>query len=138
MRRLSEIFQQKIWPAYEEYLAHPGDKRLATVLAGALNNQLEWTFKYYKAADLSRLCGASGLQQFREIIYRLCPDLSMMKDLADADKHRVLRPDARRRLFYSSQALYVKRECGLWVNGYEKPFQPAATTAVEFWKKWSD
>jgi hypothetical protein len=138
MRRPSEIFQQRIWPAYEDYLAHLGDQRLANVLAGELNAQLEWTFKYYKATDLSRLCGASGLQQFRGIIYGLCPDLSMMKDLADAYKHRTLRPDARRRLFSSTLALYEKREGGLWVNGYEKPFEPAATTAVEFWKTWSD
>ncbi len=137
MRAPSEIFQQKILPAYHEYLAHPAAMGLANILAVAINDHLEWTFEYHKAGDVSRLHGASSLQQFRDVIYGLCPNLGMMKDLADADKHRELRPDPRRKLFLSTHA-YARGEGGLWVSGYEKPFKPAADAAVRFWKEWSD
>jgi hypothetical protein len=137
MRRPSEVFQQKIWPAYVEYLDQPANIRLANIVALAVNDNLEWTYQYYKAGDVSRLHGAATLKQFRDVVFGLCPELIMMKDLADADKHRVLRPGARRILAVSSRA-YSKRNGRLWVTGYEKPFQSAAQAAVQFWKERAD
>jgi hypothetical protein len=118
MRPPSQIFQERILPAYDEYVADSGYIRRANILAAAIDHHLEWTFEYYKGRDVSRLRGANGLQQFREMIYGLCPDLAMMKDLEDADKHRELRADPRRRVFLSTSAYAIKegRLWGQWVR----------------------
>jgi hypothetical protein len=137
MRPPSRIFREKILPAFEEYLAEPDNIRRANSLAVELNNNLEWTFHYHQAGDVSRLPGARTLKDFRNLIYGLCPALQMMNDLANADKHRELHPNPNRLVFVSTQA-YSKKGESLWVTGYDKPFWPAAKAAVQFWKDWPD
>jgi hypothetical protein len=137
MRPPSQIFREKILPAFQEYLAEPGSVRRANILALALNDQLEWTFQYHQAGDVLLLRGARTLKEFRNMIYGLCPELRMMKDLADADKHRELRPNPNRLVVLSTKA-YSKKGKSLWVTGYDKAFWPAAEAAVQFWREWAD
>jgi hypothetical protein len=134
----SEVFLQKIKPAFLDYVAHPGDERLANILATAINSHAEWTFRYYEQIDRSRLFGATTLKKFREMIFDMCSELRMMWDLADADKHRFLTRTGIERFVSLSTASYSVRDSELWVSGYEKGFLPAATAAVKFWEEWPD
>ncbi len=102
----SEIFQQKIAPAYKEYLLSPCSERRANSLATALNDHAEWTFQFYKDnSNGSGLLGATSPMEFREKLFSKCPELKMMWDLADANKHRLLSNPAHS--LTASTAAYV-------------------------------
>jgi hypothetical protein len=136
----SEIFQQKIAEAYENYRRNPTSKFHANVLATALNDQCEWNFKYYdRAGDKQRLGGAKTLKQFRHSLFKDCPDLQLMWDLADVGKHRFLdRPSEPPRAVKSSTAAYVVEGNDLRVVGYDRLFSEAAACVVRYWKVWRD
>jgi len=134
----SEIFQQKIAAAHEEYLQTPTSERKANGLATALNDQAEWTFQYYEGnGDSNRLLGATSPMEFREKVFGKCPELKMMWDLADADKHRLLGNPAHS--LTASTAAYIVQANELIVTApYNQSFSRAAATAVEYWKRWPD
>ena len=134
----SEIFQRKIAAAHEEYLQTPISERKANGLATALNDQAEWTFRYYEGrADSNRLLGATSPMEFREKLFGTCPELRMMWDLADADKHRQL--DNPAHSVTASTAAYVVQGDDLVVAApYYQSFSKAAATAAELWKGWPD
>jgi hypothetical protein len=134
----SEIFQQKIAPAYEEYLQSPCSERRANSLATAINDQAEWTLQYYKDnGNSNRLLGATSPREFREQLFGKCPELKMMWDLADASKHRLLSNPAHS--VSASTAAYVVQGGDLIVTApYNQSFSRAAETVVKFWKGWQD
>ena len=134
----SEIFQRKIAAAHEEYLQTPTSERKANGLAIALNDHAEWTFLYHKGkGDSDRLHGAISAMEFREKLFGTCPELRMMWDLADADKHRLL--DNPTHSVRASTAAYVIQGDDLIVTApYNQSFSKAAATAADFWKGWPD
>jgi len=85
----SEIFRERVEPAYSDYLQNPLSEYRANNLAEALNNQREWTYKYLKEVDPSRLNGAT-LGSFRTDLLTKHRALHVMSDLADAAQHREL------------------------------------------------
>ena len=86
----SELFRREIKPALDDYLAHPLDERLANNVARAIDHFADWTFKYHKEVDPSRLSGATDEKSFRAQLLPQCPELQMMNDLSDAAHHRFL------------------------------------------------
>jgi hypothetical protein len=85
----SEIFRQRVEPAYSEYLQNRLSEYHANNLAEALNNQVEWRYKYLKEVDPSRLNGAT-LGSYRTDLLTQHQPLRVMSDLANAAKHRKL------------------------------------------------
>src|SRR5262249_52798990 len=85
----SEILRQRVEPAYSAYLQNPLSEYHANNLAEALNNQVEWRYKYLKEVDASRLNGAT-LGSFRTDLLTEHQALHVMRDLADAAQHREL------------------------------------------------
>src|SRR5262249_25962105 len=85
----SEILRQRVEPAYAEYSKNPQSEYHANNLAVALNNRVEWTYKYLAGVDPARLNGAT-LGSFRTDLLTKHPALHVMSDLATADKHREL------------------------------------------------
>ena len=138
LQKPSEVFRRKILPAFRDYGADPSNERLANILAAAINDQAEWTFQYYDRGDRSRLFGTTTAIKFREAIFGMCPELRMMWDLADADKHRFLTRPGLIRSVSLSTAAYSVRDSELWVSGFDKPFLPTATIAMQFWERWPD
>ena len=134
----SERFASEIKPALHDYATAPNDERLANILASAIDNHTEWSFRYYNEHDPSRLFGTKTPMEFRQKVFNTCPNLRMMWDLNDGCKHRFLTRQGIPRTVTSSTAAYSIRNNELWVNGYDKPFLPAANTAAEFWEKWPD
>jgi hypothetical protein len=134
----SERFEQNIEPSFKEYVAEPKSQRRANILATSLSNQSVWTFEFYKPGD-PQLFGATSLKGFREEIIKRCPELKLMWDLADADKHRFLtHPDPPRAVRVSTAAYNIKQGDGLIIAGPNQPFLTAAETAMRFWKRWQD
>jgi hypothetical protein len=133
------MFRSTIEPAFEIYRLQPLDEYHANILATAIDNQLEWTFEYYRGGDRTRLFGTNNLKAFRKELFKLCPKLRVMHDLADAAQHRILtrRADPPRLVLVASRA-YVRSGRGLWVTGFNEPFLLAATAAVDFWRAWPD
>lgn len=134
----SEVFRQKILPAYEDYRANPLSERHASIVAREVSDNVEWTFKYYKAEDQSRLSGATNLKDFRQSIFARCPELRLMWDLGDAIKHRFLTRPGIPRIVRSATAAYTTRDDELVVAVSQQAFLPAVTAAVNFWKNWQD
>jgi hypothetical protein len=135
----SERFQNEIKPAFDEYLADVLDERRANNLARAIDHHLDWTYEYHSNGDRSRLLGANKLKDFRRAAFRQCPELKIMWDLSDAAHHRFLAlPSNPPRTVATSTAAFTTRANQLWVQGYNKPFLPAATAAVEYWRRWPD
>jgi hypothetical protein len=135
----SRIFNERIAPAYNEYLSDPKNKRLARILAAALDHHLEWTFQYYKQNDPSRLAGANNLIDFQEATFGKFPTTRMMWDLADADKHILFTMERLvPRLVHTSTNPFSVYKDELWVDPYNKPFLPEVTAAMEYWKNWPD
>ena len=83
----SERLRENVEPAVSEYLQNPLSKRHANLLAGALDDHLEWTYKYYQQVKSSRLDGAT-LRSFRTDLLKQHRALQAMSDLADAARHR--------------------------------------------------
>src|SRR5262245_47318955 len=119
----SAKFQSEILPAAEEYLADPLNERRANNLARAIDHHLDWTFEYYFHGDRSRLMGSTTLQEFRQKLIALCPELQMMWDLSDAAHHRFLtRPATPARVVVTSSMAYSLQGDALRVAGYDRPF----------------
>ncbi len=122
-------------PAFSDCCASPLDERLAKIAARAVTDQVEWTFKYYEKVAPSRLNGAD-FAQFRRLVFGQCPELGIMRDIADAARHRFLqRPNA---VIETSTDAYIVRDDQLWVKVYERPFLDALSVAVDFWRGWPD
>jgi|SRR6516164_3081181 hypothetical protein len=135
----SELFQQKIEPAFADYARDSLSERRANDLARALDHHADWTFEYYKQIDPSRLEGATDVKKFRRNLISQCPDLAIMNDLSDADHHRFLdRPNDPPRVVAISTAAYSVQAGVLNVAPSQAPFMPAAIKAVEFWRQWQD
>jgi hypothetical protein len=134
----SEIFRQRVEPAYSDYLQNPLSERHANTLAGVVNAQIEWTYNYLKEVDSSRLNGAT-LKSFRTTLLTQHPALHVMGDLADADCHRLLdRAHNPPRMVTSSTAAYYQEAGVLYVSGFDTPFPSAAEQAVCFWRGRAD
>jgi hypothetical protein len=134
----SERLRENVEPAVSEYVQNPLSRRQANALAGALNDHLEWTYKYYQQVNPSRLDGAT-LRSFRTDLLKQHRALQAMSDLADAARHRYLdrAHDPPRVVTLSTAAYYV--EAGvLHVQGFNSPFQSEARRAFEFWRGWRD
>jgi hypothetical protein len=135
----SEIFRREIEPALDDYLAHPLDERLANNIARAIDHFADWTFKYHKEVDPSRLSGATDEKSFRAQLLPQCPELQMMNDLSDAAHHRFLnRPNNPERVVTESTAAYSVQNGQLYVPKYGKEFGPSVRIAANFWRHWQD
>jgi hypothetical protein len=135
----SEVFRHEIEPAFADYLADVLNERLAKYLARAIDHHLDWTYEYHLKGNRSRLLGANGLKKFRRAVFGRCPELEIMWDISDAAHHRFLtRPSNPPRTVATSTDAFTAQANGLWVKHYNRPFLPAATTAVEFWRRWPD
>jgi hypothetical protein len=134
----SEIFRQRVEPAYSDYLRDPLSERYANTLAGALDAHLEWTYKHLNEVDPARLNGAT-LGSFREGLLTNNRPLRVMSDLAVAAKHRELDwPSDPPRVVTRSTDAYYEKDGVLYVNKFYTPFRSEAGNAVDFWRKWPD
>jgi hypothetical protein len=134
----SERLQQNVEPALGDYLQNPLSKRHANILAGALDDHLEWTFKYYAQENPLRLNGAT-LTSFRTDLLTQHRALHAMSDLADAARHRQLdKPHVPRRVVTLSTDAYYEKAGVLHVTGFDAPFSSMAGEASEYWRKWPD
>ncbi|MFZ1883261.1 MAG: hypothetical protein WAU53_06570 [Rhodoplanes sp.] len=134
----SEVFQVEVEPAFTEYLADLLNERRAKYVARAIDHHLDWTYEYYERVDKSRLLNTGSLRTFRFELFSRCPELQIMWDISDAAHHRFLtRPGIARVVTTASDAFAVQTD-ELWINGYDRPFLPAATLAVRFWRSWPD
>ena len=135
----SEIFRQRVEPAYSDYLQNPLSEYHANNLAEALNNQVEWTYKYLKAVDPHRLHFDATLGSFRTDLLTQHRPLHVMSDLADAAQHRELTFERKpARVVTLSTDAYYEKEGVLYVKHFDTPFPSAAGQAFEFWRKWPD
>lgn len=137
MLKPSEHLHRDFEPNYQEYLADPTTEWKAKNAAQAANNHLEWTFKYYKQTNPSRLPGNQGLGDFRNDIYHQCPDAGMMRDLAEAAKHRFLARSGA--ITTSSTSAHVSSNSDLLVVDYKnRSFTTAINEVFKFWQNWPD
>jgi hypothetical protein len=134
----SEIFRQRVEPAYSEYLQNPLSEYHANNLAEALNNQVEWRYKYLAEVDPARLSGAT-LKSFRTDLLTNNRPLHVMRDLADAARHRELdRAQEPPRIVTLSTDAYYEEAGVLHVQGFHTPFPSEAGQAFKFWRNLSD
>ena len=135
----SEILRQRVEPAYSDYLKNPLSEYHANNLAEALNNQVEWTYKYLKAVDPHRLHFDATLGSFRTDLLTQHRPLHVMSDLADAAQHRELEFERKpARVVTLSTDAYYEKDGVLYVNGFHTPFSSEAGQAIEFWRNQSD
>ena len=135
----SEIFRQRVEPAYSDYLQNPLSEYHANNLAEALNNQVEWTYKYLKAVDPQRLHFDATLGSFRTDLLTQHRPLHVMSDLADAARHRELEFERKpARIVTRSTDAYYEKEGVLYVKGFDTPFASEAAQAFEYLRNLPD
>jgi len=135
----SEILRQRVEPAYSDYLENPLSEYHANNLAEALNNQVEWTYKYLKAVDPQRLHFDATLGSFRTDLLTQHRPLHVMSDLADAAQHRELEFERKpARVVTLSTDAYYEKDGVLYVMGFDVPFSSAAGEAREYWLNFPD
>ena len=135
----SEILRQRVEPAYSDYLKNPLSEYHANNLAEALNNQVEWTYKYLKAVDPHRLHFDATLGSFRTDLLTQHRPLHVMSDLADAAQHRELEFERKpARVVTLSTDAYYEKDGVLYVMGFDVPFSSAAGEAREYWLNFPD
>jgi hypothetical protein len=135
----SEILRKRVEPAYSDYLKNPLSEYHANNLAEALNNQVEWTYKYLKAVDPLRLHFDATLGSFRTDLLTRHRPLHVMCDLADAAQHRELEFERNPpRVVTLSTDAYYEKDGVLYVRHFDVPFSSAAAQAMTFWRSLPD
>jgi hypothetical protein len=85
-----EFWTQVVLPDFEEYESQPCGRH-AIHAAGSAWHLLEWVFREQQPAGTNE-----DLGQFRkDVINKDCPELGFLRDLAEAVKHRGLRPPGK-------------------------------------------
>ena len=134
----SEIFRQRVEPAWQDHLKNPRSEYYANNLAEALNNKVEWTYLYLDEEDRERLNGAT-LASFRTGLLTKHRALNVMSDLADAAQHRELTFERKPpRVVTLSTDAYYEKQGVLFVKHFDTPFPSVARQAFEFWRDWPD
>ena len=135
----SQAFAQKVEPAYAEHLANLVDPRLARIAANAINDHMEWIFRYYEREDRTRLVSSANIGVFRKLLVARCPAFQMMSDLEEGKHHRLIsraaEPVRPIRGLAETASIDGKE---LFIVGYHQPFTHALTTTVKFWRNWPD
>ncbi len=131
-------YHEYVQPQCEEFLNDPFARWKADNAAKALNEHLEWTYKYVQQHDPSRLPGDGSITEFREEVFSHCPEARTMWDLADAAKHRFLTRNAAVRIVRSSSDAYDEEEDGLAVPGYDVNMSNVVRRGMTYWENWED
>jgi hypothetical protein len=130
----AESFQNDVLPNFNCYGADPESEWKAKNVAYAVAHLIEWVYTYYQHHDKSRLRGANNLNEFREMMFKECPDLKIVH-MADAHKHRFLTRKPELRTVTSSTDAYIAHSGRLIVaNG--RYSDDMITNVVNFWGKW--
>ena len=137
MLKPSEHLQKDFEQNYRDYISDPTIEWKAKNVMQAAYNHLEWTFKYYRETDLTKLPGNKSLSDFRNYIYSQCPDARMMQELAEAAKHRFLtRPG---KIITSSTGAQEMNDGDLVIRDYNnRSFKEAINEVYSFWKNRQD
>jgi hypothetical protein len=84
----SEFFSTVVLPNCEEFVAMPHDLRLAMNAAIAVFNMRDWMNEYRKA----HVPGWHGDEEkYQASLERKCPQFRILRDVANASKHMMLR-----------------------------------------------
>ena len=86
------FFDRYIVPALGDWTKNPDDKRLATTLAGALNNSIDRLCAHDKGPTPKK----TDLLALRDQLAAKCPEFGLIRDIADTEKHVQLTRRTRR------------------------------------------
>lgn len=138
MKSPSECFNDYVWPSWQSYQSNPSMEWKAHCAARAANSHLEWVYEYYKEADKVRIEGAEKLEQFREVLCKQCPDILIVKDVADAAGHRFLKRSISSRLVRGSTDAFEETYGRLILRHDGRDFLEVLRGVVNFWRGWQD
>jgi hypothetical protein len=133
----SQSFENYVRPAWECFSENSGEEWAAFAAARATHSQHEWVFHYYERYDKGRLKGAKAPHEFRQALGTECPDIEIVKDVADAAGHRILER-GESRIITAATAAFLVKEGQLWISGTDRLFTDVLGNVVEFWRNWQD
>ena len=132
-----EDFELQVLPEYEEFKADSTSERKAFNVAEAVHHFAEWTYRYYDEHDRSQLYSATSPRQFLDhIVEGACPDLGLIRDIAEARKHRFLDYRVADRYVTGATEAFIPQPDGLYISGTDRSFDGALDQSVGFWKDW--
>jgi hypothetical protein len=136
LEKPSDSFRRLVLPAWQHYRANPTAEWAAIAAARAAHSHHEWLHKYYARYDPERINGATKPHEFRQALEVQCPDIKVVKDVADAAGHRIL--DRGDRIVASSTAAFVTDANELYIRDTGRNFADALGNVVQFWANWPD
>ena len=134
----SECFRDNVWPRWQSYQSDPEKEWKAQDAARAVNSHAEWVYCYYSKHDISRLMGAQDPSQFRKALCHHCPDIAVVKDVADAAGHRFLTRSKSKRLVTTSTDAFEESSGRLILQHDGRDFLDVLRDVVNFWRGWPD
>ena len=92
--RTRSFFLMIVQPTVLEFLESPGDIRKSYLSAIVLNHLVDyWVLENTESSERYRT--SSEINQAREHLSSICPDVDLIRDVADTSKHAELRNDDR-------------------------------------------
>lgn len=88
--KLHQYFTQHVLPAEKEWRASQLDGRLAMILAGAINNLVDYYWHSTQEGLFPSPFFATGKKDFRKKLSAQSESLQLVRDIADAHKHLVV------------------------------------------------
>ncbi len=133
-----ETFTKEVLPSYDQYMADPGNAWKAKCGAFFAGHLLEWVFWYYEYHDPSRLYGTTKLADFRDIMFRECPDLQIVFDFAEVSKHRFLTIKPEKRIMTTATDAFLEEKERLYLPDVGQYYDGVLKRVINFWRGWSD
>ena len=137
MKSPTDWFEEEVLPPYRIFAADPTSSWKARAAVIALRHFPERVFPYYEKSDPTQIGHAPTLAAFTTQLHATCPDLELLRDVADASKHQF--PDDRtpkkRVVVTATDAISVSPK-GLVVAPSGRRILDLVWNCVEFWQSW--
>ena len=128
-----ETFTERVKPPYDAYMSDPGCEWKAGAAAYGVGHFPEWIFQYYKHHDPSRIHKISKIKDFRDSLFKQCPELEVVFDVAEANKHRFL--EHRPRTVRGATEAFLAGERLMLPGG--RFFDEVLRRAYDFLRRWA-
>ena len=136
MRTPEEWYEKKLKPAFEDYLSDPTSEHKAEAAVNAVAHFDETAYTYLKHSAPERLPGDKTKGAFRDARDQECPELTILRDVANARKHGELtrKPDERWLQFATD--VYIDEHGGVIGGKINRELPDVLEPAVRYWHRW--
>ncbi len=131
-------FEEIVEPNYQEFLQNRLSRRHAINAASTTYHFFERLYHYYsQEGRTSDLLGSTRLSDFRDALISKCPDLGLLREVANATKHHLIERKSSSKVMTATGMTHVT-ETDLVVGDTGRQFSDVIGNVMRFWREWLD